>query len=107
MTYDVVLTDRAYDEMNAAYLWWAEHRSPLQADKWYNAFADAIASLSVNLERCPLARENDRFPLEIRNLYFGIGRRRTHRAVFTIRPEMVLVMTVRHLAQRDLTPDDW
>jgi plasmid stabilization system protein ParE len=106
MTHVVVLTDRAHAEMEAAYLWWAEHRSRSQADRWYNAFADAIESLASNPDRCRLARENDCFPCEIRDLNFGIGRRRTHRAVFTIRRDMVLVLAVRHLAQRELSPDD-
>ena len=34
------------------------------------------------------------------------GRRPTHRAVFTIRGEEVVVLTVRHVAQPDLSPDD-
>ena len=106
MTYDVVLTDRADAEMEAVYQWWAENRSQSQAAKWYNTLADAMESLANNPDRCPLARENDRFPMEIRDLYFGVGRRRTHRAVFTIRPDKVLVLSIRHLAQRDLTPDE-
>ena len=106
MTHVVVLTDRAHAEMEAAYLWWAEHRSQTQAARWYNTFADAIESLATHPDRYPLSRENDRFPDEIRDLSFGIGRRRTHRAVFTIRQDMVLVLAVRHLAQQDLSPDD-
>ena len=106
MTHHVVLTDRAHAEMEAAYLWWADNRSRVEAAKWYNAFADAIESLANNPERCAVSRENEQFPYEIRDLNFGIGRRRTHRAVFTIRREMVLVLTVRHLAQQDLSPDD-
>ena len=106
MNYPVVLTDRAHAEMEAAYLWWAENRSQSQAAKWYNAFAEAIESLAKNPARCPVSRENDQFPNEIHDLYFGIGRRRTHRAVFTIRRDLVLVLSVRHLAQQDLTPDD-
>ena len=107
MNYQVVLTDRAHADLEAAHAWWAENRSEAQAAKWYNAFADAIESLASNPERCILSRENGHFPFQIRDLYFGIGRRRTHRAVFTVRPDMVLVIAVRHLAQQDLSIDDF
>jgi plasmid stabilization system protein ParE len=106
MSHDVEMTDRAFAEMEAAYQWWAENRSAWQADRWYNACAEAVNSLANRPDRFPLARENDRFPIEIRESHFGIGRRRTHRVVFTIRPDKVLVLNIRHLAQRDLTPDD-
>ena len=106
MNRDVWLTDRAHVEMEAAYLWWAEKRSQAQAIKWSNVFAEAIKTLANSAERCAVSQENDQFPYEIRDLYFGIGRRRTHRAVFTIRRDMVLVLAVRHLAQQALTPDD-
>jgi plasmid stabilization system protein ParE len=106
MTYEVVLTDRAYEQLEAAYKWWADHRSQAQAAKWYNSFADAIASLANRPTRCPLSRENGPFPYEMRDLYFGTGGRRTHRAVFRVHGKKVVVLAIRHLAQQDLTPDD-
>lgn len=54
----------------------------------------------------PLAREKDAFPIEIRELRYGLGRRPTHRAVFAIRPNVVVIYAIQHLAQRDLTLDD-
>ena len=106
MTHHVVLTRRADRELEDAADWWAEHRSSHQAAHWYAGFSDAIASLRENPERCPLAPENGRFPYEIRELHYGLGSRPTHRAVFTIRPDMVLVLTIRHAAQAELTEDD-
>ena len=106
MSDPVVLTDRAHADLEAAYAWWAENRSETQAANWYNAFADAIESLANNPQRCGVSRENDEFPIVIRDLLFGVGHRRTHRAVFTIRPDLVLVIAIRHLAQRDLSPDE-
>lgn len=106
MSHLVALTDRARAEMEAAYLWWAENRSRSQAVNWYNAFCDAIESLSIDPDHRPLSQENSRFAYEIRDLHFGIGRRPTHRAVFSIRGNLVLVFAIRHLAQQDLSPDD-
>lgn len=106
MTHRVVLTHRADRELEDAADWWAAHRSPDQAARWYAGFSDAIASLAENPQRCPLAPENGLFPYEIRELHYGLGSRPTHRAVFTIRPDMVLVLTIRHAAQAELTEED-
>ena len=106
MSLRVVITEQAEREMRTAYDWWAEHRSKRQADRWYAGLASAIADLSDNPQRHGQSRETDRFAYEIRDLLFGLGRRPTHRAVFTIRGEEVVVLTVRHVAQQDLSPDD-
>jgi plasmid stabilization system protein ParE len=92
--------------MKSAFSWWAENRSQSQSKRWYAGLAKAIAKLSKNAERHRKSRETPHFNYLIRDLLFGLGRRPTHRAVFTIRGEEVFVLTVRHLAQRELSPDD-
>jgi|ERR1019366_4251647 plasmid stabilization system protein ParE len=106
MSFRVAITEQAEREMQSAFNWWAEHRSKRQADRWYAGLAKAIADLSKNPERHGPSKERDRFGYEIRDLLFGSGRRPTHRAVFTIRGEDVVVLTIRHTAQQDLSPDD-
>lgn len=106
MSFRVVTTDQAEREMQSAFDWWAEHRSKRQADRWYIGLGKAIADLSENAESHGRSRECDLFPFEIRDILFGIGRRPTHRVVFTIRGEEVVVLTVRHVAQHDLSPHD-
>jgi plasmid stabilization system protein ParE len=106
MKYTVVITHPAEIELATNAQWWAEHRSVDQAIRWYEGFLAAIQSLERNPDRCPLARENDRFDVEIRELHYGLGGRPTHRAVFNVEGNRVLVLTVRHGAQRDLTDDD-
>jgi len=106
MTYEVVLTDKAQEELDAAHDWWARHRSAEQAARWYNTFADALLALAENPNRCPLSAEVPSFPCEIRDLYFGLGSRPTHRAVFTVRDRLILVLAIRHLAQGTMTTED-
>ena len=106
MSFLVVITEQAEREIKSAYDWWAEHRSKRQADRWYNGISKAIAELSENPDRHGESRESDSFSYEIRDLLFGIGRRPTHRAVFTIRGNEVVVLTVRHTAQRDISPKE-
>jgi plasmid stabilization system protein ParE len=106
MTYRVALTDRAYEELDQACSWWANHRSSEQALRWYNGFIRAIQTLSEDPARCVLAAESDLFPYELRQLNYGLGNKPTHRAVFTIRPDLVLVLRIRHLAQQAISLDD-
>ncbi len=106
MTLAVVVTDRACEQIDAAFHWWSENRSGDQAGRWYEVCQTALASLAENPERHPKSPESSEFPYEIRDRYFGLGARPTHRAVFSLRPNMVVVIAVRHLAQESLSPDD-
>jgi plasmid stabilization system protein ParE len=106
MSMDVVITEQAEGEMESAYRWWATHRSKRQADRWYTGLASAIADLSDNPKRHAISRKRDRFPYEIRDLLFGLGSRPTRRAVFTIRGNQVVILTIRHVAREDLSPED-
>jgi len=105
MKYEVVLTDEAGHNVRAIVAWYAE-RSQAAADRWYNGFLKAMASLAENPQRCPFAHENPRFPIELRQLNYGSGRRTTHRILFAIRPTVVAVYAVRHVAQRDWRSED-
>jgi plasmid stabilization system protein ParE len=103
MSFKVVLTDRAWDELDAAYRWYSD-RSQQAAVRWYNGFLEALDSLKTNPTRHEFARENGDFPVELRQLLYG--RKRNWRAIFTIRGDTVVVLFIRHSARRDLTPDD-
>ena len=106
MTYRVVLTKQASEELEAAADWWSEHRSSDQARRWYAGFSDKIWKLSRQPDRLPFASENDDFPYTIRELHYGLSSRPTHRAVFTVVSDSVLVLTIRHAAQDRITPED-
>jgi plasmid stabilization system protein ParE len=87
-------------------VWWSENRSADQAIRWLDGFEKALATLADKPERCVIARESDAFATAIRELHYGLRGKPTHRAVFEIRDDEVIVHSVRHFAQRDLTPDD-
>jgi plasmid stabilization system protein ParE len=106
MSRKVAIADRAYEELDAACAWWSEHRSPEQALRWYNGFVRALRGLADTYGKCGLATENEEFPFEIRQMTYGLDRKATHRAIFTIRPDLVLVLRVRHLAQEAISPED-
>jgi plasmid stabilization system protein ParE len=69
-----------------------------------------LLSWLLQLEEVPakfsLAPERGVWTFEIRQLNFGIGRRPTHRALFRIKDDEVVVLRIRHLAQDFLTADE-
>jgi plasmid stabilization system protein ParE len=106
MKYPVILHPRADQQLENIVAWWAENRSSEQAERWYVGFVQSLKSLAQTPDRHELAAEDAEFPFEVRELRYGLGKRPTHRALFTVRPDMVYVLLVRHLAQRDVSLDD-
>jgi len=103
--YQVVLTRRAERELHAASNWLAQaSQSEELANRWFNRFIQRIETLGSLPTRCGLARENDRFPVELRELLSG--HRPTYRAIFHIEMDRVVIISIQHSAQRDLNPDD-
>ncbi len=84
----------------------AENRSTEQAARWYRAFDLGIDRVSKAPKSCPESPENAVFPYEIREFYFGAGSRPTHRVVFTVRKGAIVILAIRHLAQREMQSDE-
>ncbi len=106
MTYPVVILPEVEDAVRRMAQWWAEHHSPREAEVWFNGVYDAFYELEDNARRFPLARENDQFPCDVRVMNYGVGSRPTHRVLYTIRPDAVVVISIRAAKQKDATPDD-
>lgn len=106
MSHTVLITPEAERQLRENAEWWAKNRSAEQAERWYDGFIRSLESLGDHPEECSFARENHRFPYELRELHFGIGSHPTHRALFVIRPEAVVVVSIRHVSQQDVTPND-
>lgn len=106
MTRRLKITPLAQSELDEDAHWWARHRDPEQSIRWLKAFDRAMSLLIERAQALPLARENDNFPIELRQMTFGLGRKVTHRAVFEIRGDEIVVHAIRHLARDDLTPEE-
>jgi plasmid stabilization system protein ParE len=106
MNYTVVMTERAARDIEDAADWWARERSAEQSQRWYQGIRTAIHGLAKAPEARPVAPERNLFSYEIRELLYGLGAKPTHRVIFTIIHETVLVLTVRHAARRPLRPED-
>lgn len=106
MTRRVRVTEDAEQDIEAAADWWAENRSVEQAIRWYAGVRRAIQALGTTAEQCAKASESWKLKCELRQMLFGLGARPSHRVVFVIDGEDVVVLRVRHVAQRSLTVDD-
>ena len=107
MSLDVIVMPRAERDLRESTKWWTENRSSEQATRWWDGILEAIETLSKNPQRCPLARENNKYPYELREMHYGAGSRPTHRVLFTIRLDKVVVVSVRHAAQQDFDSDEF
>lgn len=90
----VIVEVPAQQDIEAAYLWIAE-RDAEAADRWFNRIYEAIGSLELFPERCPLAPESRFFNREIRQAFHG-RRQYKYRILFTVAEGEVHVLHVRH-----------
>ena len=104
--YRIIITGPAKQDIQNAHDWWAENRSQSAAEKWYLEIYQAFGSLKQMPKRCALAPEHDLLEQKVRQLLFGVGRRFTHRIIFTIDGDDVIVLRVRHSAQDVLSLKD-
>lgn len=105
MTYQIAYSPQARDELVQIVEWWSQQRSKEQAERWYEGILAAIDALRESPRRHPLAREHARIGRDLRELYFGLGSRPTHRVLYSVQVDTVWIVRVRHLAQRSLTSD--
>lgn len=106
MNRHVRVLPRAKRQLENAAQWWADNRSREEAAHWLEGMESAILGLAQDAERFPLAPESAAFDFPLRQMNFGVSRHPTHRVLFSIQHERVLVYAVRHLSQQDLTPYD-
>lgn len=105
MEYQIKIASIAESETDRAFLWISQISSPEKAKKWYEGLLKAIFSLSKMPKRCSLARENDYFSQEIRQLIYGKGKN-SYRILFTILENqelpVVRILHIRHTSQSTL-----
>ncbi len=101
--FEVILTKLAMDELERSHAWWAANRSVEQANRWYDGFIKALLTLEENPERFSLAPEHNKFRMPVRQFNYGLGNKTTHRALYLVRADKVIVLRIRHLSQQNLS----
>jgi plasmid stabilization system protein ParE len=106
MNYRIELAATAKADIRSQAHWLFDQVSPAAADKWLDGLYKAIDALQIGPSRCPVAAESDKFPEEIRELFYGRSgkRKHKHRIIFTIRNDAVHVLFVRHTARDEVEP---
>lgn len=97
--YRVRITDVAEDDIRRNYHWWAEHRSAEQAANWLFGIRQAMLSLDTMPERHGRADEHELMQADIRQVGYGIGARPTHRILYEVHDEEVVIYRVRSARQ--------
>jgi hypothetical protein len=99
MNYRIEISSIAEAEADKAFLRLSQISSPIKASQWYSGLLEATSSLSQMPKRCPLARENDLFSQELRQLLYGRGRN-SYRVIFTVLEgqdiSTVRILHIRH-----------
>jgi len=103
--FTVKLTSRAEQDITQNADWWEAYRSKEQADRWYQGIYKAMQSLSSQPARCGTAPEASELGLPLRHLLFGISRRATHRVLFRIEGDDVIIYRVLHMSQAVIEDD--
>jgi plasmid stabilization system protein ParE len=100
VTYLIEISSIAEAEADSAFLRLAQVTSLSQASQWHSGLLKAIESLSTMPKRCPIAKENEYFTQEIRQLLYG-QKRNAYRILFTVLEEVstVRILHVRHSSQ--------
>ncbi|MDJ0678193.1 MAG: type II toxin-antitoxin system RelE/ParE family toxin [Calothrix sp. MO_167.B42] len=109
MKYEIEISSVAEAEADSAFIRLSQITSPERASQWYAGLLKAIDSLSLMPKRCPLARENEYFSNEIRQLLYGKGHN-SYRILFTVIEgediAYIRILNIRHAAQQTLGIDE-
>jgi plasmid stabilization system protein ParE len=103
MKYRVVLHRLALEDLESAYEWVARN-APVTAAQWLDRFQDALLTLESFPQRQPLARENRKVDVELREFLFG--KSDVFRVIFTIDGDTVRILRIRRSQRRSLTRDE-
>jgi plasmid stabilization system protein ParE len=104
VTYHLVFSQIARDEIHEAAVWIAGH-SPSAAARWLNGLERGINSLKQFPHRCALAPESEKLGVELRQYLYG-RRGGRYRVLFIVRGNSVIILHVRHGARHLLEPQE-
>ena len=95
----VTITKPAESDVHTNYAWWAEHRSEEQAKRWLVGIYQAMFQLAEDADTYSGATEAKLRQIGIKQVGFGIGSRATHRILYRVQNDEVIVFRVRALRQ--------
>jgi len=111
MAFEVLITEQAFDDLDAIAGYIKENSSLERARKWFTAIVATIETLQELPARRPLAEESEELGQEVRLLLHG-RRNRAYKIYFTIQYETsqigtVRVFHIRHWARKGVAADEF
>ena len=100
MKHRVRLSEQASREIEQAYLY-IRHDAPERARRWRERLLSAIRSLKTFPERHAVCFDAAAAGSEVRQMSYG-----SYFVLYTIRQNIVYVLTVRHSARRPIEPSE-
>ena len=105
MSFGIIFQPRAEQDLKDAALFLLDRtRSSTIALRWLRGIRSKINTLKTSPHRCPVDPDSAAYGQEVRVLIYG-KRRGVYRVLFTIRDDIVYILTVRHSAQRRLADE--
>ncbi|SIO45558.1 Plasmid stabilization system protein ParE [Singulisphaera sp. GP187] len=104
MNYRIELAATAKADIRETTRWLRDEASQAVADRWLAGLDKAMATLASCPLLCPVAAENDKFDVEIRELLHG-RKKNKYRIIFTIRDDQVFILYVRHVVRDEIEPE--
>jgi plasmid stabilization system protein ParE len=105
MSFELIYTSRARQDLLAAADSIAQH-APATAEKWFNGFVQALATLRQNADIYGHAPESPIGEIEVRQFLHRTKSHKVNRALFAIRGPTVYILAIRRPGQALLTDDE-
>ena len=105
MSYKLTILSHAHRDF-AEIVAWLVKASLQGADRWINAFDEALSSIVQNPSSFGLAPEDEFISIEIRQALFQTKHGRSYRILFTIVEQEVRVLRLRGPGQELLTSSE-
>src|SRR4051812_8827315 len=98
MAYKVKLTPAALASLREIYRWSKSQWSKDQANHYVRGLRRLIKGIADHPQLYPITMEKQGFEGEVHYLFYPLGRSR-HRILYTIEPDLIIVLSIRHTAQ--------
>lgn len=106
MAYRVTVTGPAERDARENHEWWAENRSATEAGRWFSGINRAIQSLKTFPNRHAYADEAALRKGSVRQMGYGLGSKTTHRVLYEVTGEEVVIYRIRSRHQDALTVEE-
>ena len=105
MNYHVTVQQLAVMDLHATFNWIESH-SVTGAQRWYQAYLEALQSLTQNPLNYGFANESQYLSIQVRERFFGTSSRHKYHLVYTIDGTYVRVLRLRGPGQDLLTAEE-